>query len=250
MTNSLLELVPFVSPHHTISNAALVGGGVGNIRPGEISLSHHGVLFLDELPEFARNVLELMRQPLEDKQIAISRSKMNVIYPANFMLVCSMNPTPDGESFENTSSSDTQIKNYLGKISTPLLDRIDIHIEVPAISYEKLASKNRGESSIEIRRRVILAREIQSNRFKNMDGIYKNADMSTSLIREYCKLDSTSKNLLKTAMNKLGLSARAYDRILKVSRTIADLDSSESIKASHISEAIQYRSLDRSFWRT
>lgn len=245
---ALIKIRPFRSPHHTISNAALVGGGVGRIRPGEISLSHHGVLFLDELPEFARNVLEVMRQPLEDKTISISRTKENVDYPANFMLVCSMNPTPDGETLEKTNSSPQQIKNYLGKISGPLLDRIDIHVEVPAVKYEELSSKRQGESSKEIRNRVIEARKIQAERFADYQNVFKNADMSTKMIRDFCPLDETSQNLLKMAMSKLGLSARAYDRILKVARTIADLDKSSNVEAAHISEAIQYRSLDREYW--
>lgn len=248
-TDSLLTRRPFRSPHHTISNAALVGGGVGNIRPGEISLAHHGVLFLDELPEFARNVLEVMRQPLEDKEVSISRTKMNVVYPSNFMLVCSMNPTPDGETLENTNSSDMQVKNYLNKVSGPLLDRIDIHIEVPKVHYEELSSKEEGEKSQEILERVIRTRDTQRQRFKEYDGIYKNADMSPKMIRKFCELDDVGSNLIKTAMKRTGLSARAYDRILKVSRTIADMDESENIKATHISEAIQYRSLDRNYWK-
>lgn len=245
---ALIKIRPFRSPHHTISNAALVGGGMAKIRPGEISLAHHGVLFLDELPEFARNVLEVMRQPLEDKNISISRTRENVDFPANFMLVCSMNPTPDGETLEKTNSTPQQIKNYLGKISGPLLDRIDIHVEVPAVKYEELSSKRKGESSIEIRKRVIKARKLQAERFAEHKNIYKNADMPTKLIREFCPLDDASQNLLKMAMSRLGLSARAYDRILKVSRTIADLAGAENVEPSHISEAIQYRSLDREYW--
>jgi magnesium chelatase family protein len=245
---ALIRIRPFRSPHHTISNAALVGGGVGKIRPGEISLSHHGVLFLDELPEFARNVLEVLRQPLEDKQFLISRTKENIEYPANFMMVCSMNPTPDGETLEKTNSTPQQVKNYLNKISGPLLDRIDIHCEVPAVKYEELSSKRAGESSAEIRSRVIEARTIQTQRFSETRSVFKNADMQSKQIREYCKLDDASQNLLKMAMDRLGLSARAYDRILKVSRTIADLDKKENIEPAHISEAIQYRSLDREYW--
>ncbi|MFA7325911.1 MAG: YifB family Mg chelatase-like AAA ATPase [Candidatus Kapaibacterium sp.] len=245
---ALITTRPFRSPHHTISNAALVGGGVSNIRPGEISLAHHGVLFLDELPEFKRDVLEVMRQPLEDKQVTISRTKMTIDYPANFMLVCSMNPTPDGESIDKSSSTSQQIKRYLSKISGPLLDRIDIHVDVPAVNYKELSSDRKGESSEAIRERVIKARQVQSARFEGQKDVYKNADMGSKLIREHCKLDAASQSLLQTAMERLGLSARAYDRILKVSRTIADLAGDENINSLHISEAIQYRSLDRDYW--
>lgn len=244
----LITQRPFRSPHHTISDAALVGGGMSKIRPGEISLAHHGVLFMDELPEFARNVLEVLRQPLEDKQISISRTRQNVDFPANFMLVCSMNPTPDGQMLEDTQSTPQQIQRYLGKISGPLLDRIDIHIEVPKVNYEELSSKRESEPSSTVRERVVAARKIQLERFKDEKGIFKNADMSTSMIRRYCPLDSASESLLKTAMERLGLSARAYDRILKVSRTIADMGGKENIDVACISEAIQYRSLDRDYW--
>lgn len=249
---ALVSVRPFRSPHHTISDAALVGGGMNKIRPGEISLSHHGVLFMDELPEFARNVLEVLRQPLEEKKITISRTRQTVDYPANFMLVCSMNPCPCGNYGDPTkecSCTPTQIQRYLGKISGPLLDRIDIHVEVPAVKYNELSSNRKGESSKFVRERVIKAREIQDYRFKNSKNTYKNADMSSSEIREYCGLDTPSKELLKMAMTRLGLSARAYDRILKVSRTIADLADKENISSQHISEAIQYRSLDREYWR-
>lgn len=245
---ALVSIRPFRSPHHTISDAALVGGGMNHIKPGEISLAHHGVLFLDELPEFKRNVLEVMRQPLEEKKIAISRTKMTVEYPANFMLVCSMNPTPDGQNPGDSTSSEAQIQRYLGKISGPLLDRIDIHIEVPPVNYSELSSKRAGESSEKVRDRVMKARKLQNERFKEHKDIFKNADMSSKMIRKYCELDDASENLLKMAMEKLGLSARAYDRILKVSRTIADLAGAENIKTEHISEAIQYRSLDRDYW--
>jgi magnesium chelatase family protein len=246
---ALVSIRPFRSPHHTISDAALVGGGMNRIKPGEISLAHHGVLFLDELPEFKRNVLEVLRQPLEEKKVTISRTKMTVDYPANFMLVCSMNPSPDGGSPDLAStSSPAQIKRYLGKISGPLLDRIDIHVEVPAVKYNELSSKRKGEDSKTIRERVVAARKIQSERLKESPTAFKNADMSTKEIRKYCELDEPSKQLLKMAMDRLGLSARAYDRILKVSRTIADLENSENINSSHISEAIQYRSLDREYW--
>lgn len=248
----LITVRPFRSPHHTISDAALVGGGINKIRPGEISLSHHGVLFLDELPEFARNVLEVLRQPIEEKSITISRTKLTIDYPANFMLVCSMNPCPCGNfgsQLHQCTCSPTQIQRYTGKISGPLLDRIDIHVEVPAVNYQELSSQRLGESSNIVRQRVINAREIQTQRFKNSIGIFKNADMHSKSIRKYCELDSASQELIKLAMNKLALSARAYDRILKVSRTIADLAQSDRIHAEHISEAIQYRSLDREYWK-
>jgi len=248
----LIRIRPFRSPHHTISDAALVGGGINKIRPGEISLAHHGVLFLDELPEFARNVLEVLRQPLEDKRITISRTKQTLDYPANFMLVCSMNPCPCGnfgDPNKECSCSPQQIQKYLGKISGPLLDRIDIHVEVPAVKYQELSSKLSSESSSAIRERVINARSIQSKRFENESNVFKNADMNTKLIRKYCSLDEQSQSLMKMAMTKLGFSARAYDRILKVARTIADLAGDQDISSSHISEAIQYRSLDRQYWK-
>lgn len=247
----LIKTRPFRSPHHTISDAALVGGGMNRIRPGEISLAHHGVLFLDELPEFARNVLEVLRQPLEDKKIIISRTKTTIEYPANFMLICSMNPCPCGNFGDPTkdcSCSPPKIQSYLGKISGPLLDRIDIHVEVPAVKYEELSSKRVGESSKTIRERVVKARQVQQKRFENSHS-FKNADMSSQEIKTFCELDEKSQNLMKIAMTKLGLSARAYDRILKVSRTIADLEASDKIQITHISEAIQYRSLDREYWK-
>lgn len=240
---------PFRSPHHTISDAALVGGGTIP-RPGEISLAHHGVLFLDELPEFARNVLEVLRQPLEDGRVTISRSKMSVDYPANFMLVCAMNPClcgNYGNPYQECTCTPMQIQKYVGKISGPLLDRIDIHIEVPAVKYQELSSKKDGEFSSSIRERVMIARELQSSRFKER-SLFSNADMQTKDIREFCQIDSAGAELMKIAMDRLGLSARAYDRILKVSRTIADLMGSEHIKTEHLSEAIQYRSLDRNFY--
>ncbi len=247
---ALVATRPFRSPHHTISDSALVGGG-SIPRPGEISLAHHGVLFLDELPEFARNVLEVMRQPLEDSKVTVSRSKMSIDFPANFMLVCAMNPCPCG-NYGNPNQECTcnmnQIQKYVGKISGPLLDRIDIHVEVPAVKYNELASKREGETSEQIRRRVIEAREVQSRRFKDMPGMYSNADMQSNDIKQFCRIDSTGAELLKMAMDKLGFSARAYDRILKVSRTIADLAGSENIRPEHLSEAIQYRSLDRNFY--
>jgi magnesium chelatase family protein len=250
--DALVTSRPFRSPHHTISDAALVGGGVGKIRPGEISLSHHGVLFLDELPEFARNVLEVLRQPLEEKKIVISRTKMTVEYPANFMLVCSMNPCPCGNfgnPMKQCTCSEQQVQRYIGKISGPLLDRIDIHIEVPTVKFEELSSKRVSESSKDVRQRVINARLIQLNRFKDKTHLHKNADMSTKEINEVCRLDESSEKILELAMKKLNLSARAHDRIKKVARTIADLDNSENIGIAHISEAIQYRSLDREYWK-
>ncbi len=248
---SLVTERPFRAPHHTISDAALVGGGMGVVRAGEISLAHHGVLFLDELPEFARNVLEVLRQPLEDKRIAVSRVKMRVEYPANFMLVCSMNPCPCGNfgnPYQSCACSPQQIQRYMSKISGPLLDRIDIHIEVSAVKYQELAEKRLGEPSHNMRDKVVAARKRQAKRFDGKTGVFKNADMSSRDIRTYCALDSAGQELVKTAMNRLNLSARAFDRILKVSRTIADLDGSDAIALQHIAEAIQYRSLDRQYW--
>jgi len=247
----LVTMRPFRSPHHTISDAALVGGGMGVVKAGEISLAHHGVLFLDELPEFARNVLEVLRQPLEDRSISISRTKMSVEYPANFMLICSMNPCPCGHfgnPHQQCTCTTQQIQRYMGRISGPLLDRIDIHVDVPAVRYRDLSDARRGESSEVVRERVIKARERQRTRFSERKDLFKNADMLASDIRMWCSLDTSSSDLLNKAMNSLGLSARAYDRILKVSRTIADLADSEHIKVEHVSEAVQYRSLDRQFW--
>jgi magnesium chelatase family protein len=248
--SALVSVRPFRSPHHTISDSALVGGGTIP-RPGEISLAHHGVLFLDELPEFARNVLEVMRQPLEDGRVTISRSKMSVDYPSNFMLVCAMNPCPCGNygnSAQECTCTPVQIQKYVGKISGPLLDRIDIHVEVPAVKYNELASKRSGDNSFVIRAQVINARAIQSKRFSQQKGLFSNADMESKEIKEYCQINQDGADLLKMAMSRLGLSARAYDRILKVARTIADLAGSEEIHTEHLSEAIQYRSLDRSFY--
>lgn len=242
---------PFRSPHHTVSDAALVGGG-SFPKPGEVSFAHHGVLFLDELPEFKKNVLEVLRQPLEDSKVTVSRSKLSLDFPANFMLAAAMNPCPCGfytDPNKECTCSPPQIQKYMAKISGPLLDRIDIHIEVPAVKYKELSSKASGEKSEIIRERVIRAREIQLRRFKEFKHIYSNGDMGSKEIRQFCKLDEAGEELLKMAMTKLGLSARAYDRILKVSRTIADLESSENILPQHISEAIQYRSLDRELWK-
>lgn len=247
---SLMTRRPFRSPHHTISDVALVGGG-GFPQPGEISLAHNGVLFLDELPEFQRSVLEVMRQPLEDRVITISRAKFTVEYPASFMLIASMNPCPCGyynHPEKECVCAPGSIQRYLNKISGPLLDRIDIHIEVVPVSYDQLSEIKPAESSEKIRERVIIARDRQSERFKDHEQIYCNAQMSSKLIREHCEIDSSGKTLLKKAMEKLGLSARAYDRILKVSRTIADLEGKENIQAYNLAEAIQYRSLDRSGW--
>ncbi len=242
---------PFRSPHHTVSDAALVGGG-SFPKPGEVSFAHHGVLFLDELPEFKKNVLEVLRQPLEDFKVTVSRSKMSLEFPANFMLAAAMNPCPCGfytDPSKECTCTSVQIQKYMAKISGPLLDRIDIHIEVPAVKYKELASKNSGEKSEVIRERVISAREIQQRRFAGIKHIFSNADMGSKEIKEFCQIDSAGEELLKMAMTKLGLSARAYDRILKVSRTIADLDTSERILPQHLSEAIQYRSLDRELWK-
>jgi magnesium chelatase family protein len=246
----LMSQRPFRSPHHTASSVSLVGGG-SYPQPGEISLAHNGVLFLDELPEFKREVLEVMRQPLEDREVTISRAKFTITYPSSFMLVASMNPSPSGyfnDPNAPVSSSPAEMQRYLGKISGPLLDRIDIHIEVTPVPFEKLTETRKAESSIEIRKRVTKARKIQTERFESMNHIHYNAQMNSKHIREYCVLDEASLQLLKTAMERLNLSARAYDRILKVSRTIADLEGSEGLKPAHIAEAIQYRSLDREGW--
>ena len=248
--SGLMGQRPFRSPHHTISDVALVGGGAYP-QPGEISLSHNGVLFLDELPEFKRSVLEVMRQPLEDREVTISRAKFTVTYPSSFMLVASMNPSPSGyfnDTEGHVTSSPAEMQRYLSKISGPLLDRIDIHIEVQPVPFEKLAEERKGESSKIIRERVTKAREIQTQRFQNDEQVHYNAQMPVKQIRKYCILNERSMNLLKTAMDRLNLSARAYDRILKVARTIADLEDSGQIGPQHISEAIQYRSLDREGW--
>ncbi|MBO6522492.1 MAG: YifB family Mg chelatase-like AAA ATPase [Balneolaceae bacterium] len=247
---ALITSRPFRAPHHTVSDVALVGGG-GIPMPGEISMAHNGVLFLDELPEFKRSALEVMRQPLEDGFVSISRARMSVTYPSRVMLVASMNPSPSGDWYnpqEMNGTSSLQMQRYLSKISGPLLDRIDLHIEVNKVSYDELSGKAKGESSKEIRERVIEARTIQSRRFIGLKGVYSNAQMNTRQVRKVCELDETSSEILKKAITSLGLSARAYDRILKVGRTIADLDKSENIQSHHIAEAIQYRSLDREGW--
>lgn len=245
--SGLITTRPFRSPHHTVSDVALVGGG-SNPKPGEISLSHNGILFLDELPEYKRQVLEVMRQPLEDRVVTISRAKMTVEYPAGFMLVASMNPSPSGNFYDpNDPNSDPEyvVKRYLNKISGPLMDRIDLHIEVPAVKFNELSKKSTGEKSEKIRERVLKARQIQEQRFKDYNGVHHNAQMTAKLLEKYCKIDESGKTILKLAMDKMGLSARSYARILKVARTIADLDTSENIKSNHIAEAIQYRSLDK-----
>lgn len=246
----LIAKRPFRSPHHTISDVALVGGG-GIPQPGEISLAHNGVLFLDELPEFKRTVLEVMRQPMEERKVTISRAKIAIDFPASFMLIASMNPCPCGfynHPEKECSCAPGVVQKYLNKISGPLLDRIDLHVEVTPVAFSELASQKKGESSASIRERVIRAREKQVERFAAHPGIYANAQMGSSLLKEICIIQTAGQNLLKTAMAKLNLSARAYDRILKVSRTIADLAQSDEIKIEHLAEAIQYRSLDRQGW--
>lgn len=246
----LITQRPFRNPHHTISDVALVGGGA-NPQPGEISLAHNGVLFLDELPEFKRTVLEVMRQPMEDRNVTISRAKFSVEYPASFMLVASMNPCPCGyynHPEKECVCAPGVVQKYLNKISGPLLDRIDIHIEVTPVPFGELSRVQHSEKSTEIRERVMKARGLQKKRFEKYEGVYCNAQMSTKMLQTYCDLDEACKTLLKNAMERLGLSARAYDRILKVSRTIADLEESSAILPNHIAEAIQYRSLDRDSW--
>ena len=248
--SSLLHVRPFRSPHHTVSNVALVGGG-SNPQPGEISLAHNGVLFLDELPEFDKKVLEVMRQPLEERAVTISRAKYSIEYPASFMLIAAMNPCPCGfynHPEKECVCSPGVVQKYLGKVSGPLLDRIDIHIEVTPVSFDELSTTRKAESSDVIRTRVINARNFQQERFKNNPGMYANAQMGSTMVREICVINAAGQNLLKTAMTRLQLSARAYDRILKVSRTIADLAGSDEIKIEHLAEAIQYRSLDRENW--
>ncbi|THD67675.1 ATP-binding protein [Robertkochia marina] len=235
---------------NTNSDVALVGGG-SYPQPGEISLSHNGVLFLDELPEFKRAVLEVMRQPLEDREVTISRAKFTITYPSSFMLVASMNPSPGGYFNDGKSpvvNTPSEIQRYMNKISGPLLDRIDIHIEVNPVPFEELSKRERGESSEVIRERVCKARNIQEARFEQQPSTHYNAQMNTRQIRQFCELDHPSSDLLKNAMERLRLSARAYDRILKVSRTIADLEGAERVASHHIAEAIQYRSLDREGW--
>ena len=248
--NGIITNRPFRSPHHTISDIALIGGGA-NPQPGEISLAHNGILFLDELPEFRRSVLEVLRQPLEDRFITLSRAKITLEYPSSFMLIASMNPCPCG----NHNNPDKEctcdprtVHNYLSRLSGPLLDRIDLHVEVTPMKYKELSSDRKVENSDAVRKRVMAGRAIQNNRYNKHTGIHCNAQMTSTLVRQYCTLNPSSKQLLQTAIERLGLSARAYDRILKVARTIADLDHNDEIQTNHIAEAIQYRSLDRSTW--
>lgn len=246
----LLTVRPYRSPHHTVSDVALVGGG-GNPQPGEISLAHNGVLFLDELPEFKRTVLEVMRQPMEERRVTISRAKVSIEYPANFMLVASMNPCPCGyynHPEKQCVCGPGIVQRYLSKISGPLLDRIDLHVEVVPVSFDEMTANRKVETSETIRVRVVEAREIQSKRFSAHRQIYCNAMMPSNMVKKVCVLDDAGTALLKIAMERLGLSARAYDRILKVSRTIADLSSADNIRPEHLAEAIQYRSLDREGW--
>ena len=248
--STLIATRPYRAPHHTISDAALVGGG-SFPQPGEISLAHNGVLFLDELPEFKRSALEVMRQPLEDRKVCISRAKLAVEFPASFMLIASMNPCPCG--YYNHPDKECVcgpgvVQKYLAKISGPLLDRIDLHVEVTPVSFDQMTANRPSESSEVIRERVIRARDVQTTRFAEQPGVYSNAMMPSQLVKEICVISDAGRALLKTAMDRLGLSARAYDRILKVSRTIADLSASEEIKIEHLAEAIQYRSLDRENW--
>ena len=248
--DSLIAVRPFRAPHHTVSDVALVGGGA-NPRPGEISLAHNGVLFLDELPEFKRTVLEVLRQPMEERRVTISRAKMTIEYPASFMLIAAMNPCPCG--YYNHPTIDCTcpagaVKRYLNKVSGPLMDRIDLHIEVTPVPVSQLNKEGRAESSAAIRKRVLDARAIQTARFANNPGIHCNAQMTSKLTREYCQLTDECRTIMEMAMNRLGLSARAYDRILRVSRTIADLEASPDIQPHHLQEAITYRSLDRDSW--
>jgi magnesium chelatase family protein len=247
---SLLTTRPFRAPHHTISDVALVGGG-GNPQPGEISLSHNGVLFLDELPEFKRTVLEVMRQPLEERRVTISRAKVSIEFPANFMLIASMNPCPCG--YYNHPEKECVcgpgvVQRYLNKVSGPLLDRIDLHVEVTPVTFDQMTETRKSESSADIQQRVEKARAVQNTRFKAFPDIHSNAMMPSQMVKDICQINTAGRALLKTAMERLGLSARAYDRILKVARTIADLAGAEEIRIEHLAEAIQYRSLDREGW--
>lgn len=247
---ALVTRRPFRAPHHTVSDVALVGGG-SIPRPGEVSMAHNGVLFLDELPEFSRKSLEVLRQPLEDGFVNLSRARVSISYPGRIMLVASMNPSPSGEWQDERSSegvSPVKMQRYLGRISGPLLDRIDMHVEVERVAYDQLTERRPGESSKEIRSRVVAAREVQKKRFRSRRGVYSNAQMGSSMTRRICQLNPKCDQLMKRAMSSLDLSARAYVRILKISRTIADLDGSEQIQSAHVAEAIQYRNLDREGW--
>ena len=246
----LITKRPFRMPHHTSSPISIIGGG-RSPKPGEISLAHFGVLFLDELPEFKKGTLEVLRGPLENKYVTISRANISVTYPSNFILIASMNPCPCGYYGTDDNKchcSENAISRYIGKLSGPLLDRIDLHIEVKPVEYEKISSEEKSETSKQIKIRVNKARKIQNERYKNLN-IYSNGELTPRLIEKYCKIDTESKELLRKAFEKLGLSGRAYNRILKVARTIADLDEKENIQKNHIAEAIQYRSLDRKYWR-
>ena len=248
--NSIISVRPFRNPHHTISDVALVGGG-SYPQPGEISLAHNGVLFLDELPEFKRSGIEVLRQPMEERKITISRTKQTTDYPAGFMLVAAMNPCPCGyynHPTQHCTCGTGAVHRYLNKISGPLLDRIDIQLEVVPVPFKELTTKREGETSAEIRQRVLKARKIQEERYKDNPEIHSNAQMTTRHMQQYCKIPPSGMELMKTIMEKLQLSARAYDRILKVSRTIADLEGSENIQDTHLAEAITYRSLDRESW--
>jgi magnesium chelatase family protein len=244
---ALVTQRPFRAPHHTASDAGLLGGNV-NPTPGEISLAHNGVLFLDELPEFKRSVLETMRQPLEEGIVTISRAAGTMTFPSQFMLVAAMNPTPDGKMPGESKSSAREIQNYLGRISGPLLDRIDLHVEVPAVKFRDISAGRTGETSAQIRERVVAARQRQHERFRGRKHITCNARMGAKELKQFCVIDEATKELLNRAMTDMNFSARAYDRILKVARSIADLAGSEAITGDHISEAVQYRSLDRQLW--
>ena len=245
--HALVTQRPFRTPHHTVSDAGLLGGNI-NPTPGEISLAHNGVLFLDELPEFKRNVLETMRQPLEEGSVTISRAAGSMTFPSAFMLIAAMNPTPDGKMPGESSSSPREIQNYLGRISGPLLDRVDLHVEVPQVKFQEITAKRDGEPSAAIRERVIAARQLQEKRFDGNIRLTCNARMQAREIKQHCQLGDEPKNLLRMAMSELNLSARAYDRILKVSRTIADLAGADEITSEHLSETLQYRTLDRQLW--
>lgn len=244
---ALITQRPFRAPHHTASDAGLLGGNI-NPTPGEISLAHHGVLFLDELPEFKRHVLETMRQPLEEGRVTISRAAGTMTFPSQFMLVAAMNPTPDGKMPHESKSSPREIQNYLGRISGPLLDRIDLHVEVPQVKFREISGERTGETSAQIRERAVAARQRQQKRYAHKPKITCNARLGPKELKEFCALHDETKELLKNAMTDLHFSARAYDRILKVARTIADLAGSDNILSEHVSEAVQYRSLDRQLW--